>query len=131
MRRLIAWIYIKWLGVSVKTHDQHVADLEQMLSDLLCAEKTLNAEIAATVHQLLAAHDECGVRGCSALLSAKGTMTLVELARWIAHLELHGTAKALASHGWLLGHLTFALSGARLFRASALQRAARLRLVGM
>jgi hypothetical protein len=33
-------------------------------------------------------------------------MTLVELARWVAHLELHGTAKTLASHDVLLGHLT-------------------------
>lgn len=56
MRRLINWIYAHWFGLQVKSHEQHIEDLEQMLSDLLNAEKTLNAEIAATVHQLLAAH---------------------------------------------------------------------------
>lgn len=56
MRRLINWIYANWFGLQVKSHEQHIEDLEQMLSDLINAEKTLNAEIAATVHQLLAAH---------------------------------------------------------------------------
>jgi hypothetical protein len=39
-------------------------------------------------------------------------MTLVELARWVAHLELHGTAKTLASHDVLLRHLTVSVTGA-------------------
>lgn len=56
MRRLINWIYANWFGLQVKSHKQHIDDLEQMLSDLLNADKTLNAEIAATVRQLLAAH---------------------------------------------------------------------------
>ncbi len=56
MRRLINWIYAHLFGLQVKSHEQHIDDLEQMLSDLINAEKTLNAEIAATVHQLLAAH---------------------------------------------------------------------------
>ncbi len=37
-------------------------------------------------------------------------MTLVELVRWIAYLERHGTAKTLASHDVLLGYVTPALS---------------------
>ncbi len=56
MRRLIAWIYTHWFGLQIKSHDQHIEDLEQMLSELLNAEKTLNVQIAATVRQLLAAH---------------------------------------------------------------------------
>lgn len=56
MRRLIDWIYTHWFGLQVKTHDQHIEDLEQMLSDLLAAEKALNTEIAACIRQLLDAH---------------------------------------------------------------------------
>lgn len=35
MRRLIAWIYAACLGLQIKTHDQHIADIEQLLMQAL------------------------------------------------------------------------------------------------
>lgn len=45
MRRLIAWIYAACLGLQIKTHDQHIADIEQLLMQALDEQKHLNIEI--------------------------------------------------------------------------------------
>lgn len=55
MRRLIARIYAAFLGLQVKTHDQHVADLKQMLADLYFDAKRIDADIEITADQLLKA----------------------------------------------------------------------------
>ena len=56
MRRLIAWTYSKFLGLCIKTHAHHIADLEQILSDLLKTRDALDLEIISTTRQLLDAH---------------------------------------------------------------------------
>lgn len=57
MRRLIASFYAWSLGIRITTSEQHVADLEKMLSDLVSARDTIEAEIAETTRRLLAAQD--------------------------------------------------------------------------
>ena len=58
MRRLIQWIYITFLGLYVRSHQQHIEDLEQMLSDLLDAQQTIDAEMAEVTRRLLDAHEQ-------------------------------------------------------------------------
>lgn len=53
MRRLIYAL----LGIRAKTGEQHIADLEQMLSELVSARETLEGEIAETTRRLLAAQE--------------------------------------------------------------------------
>lgn len=57
MRRLINWIYANWFGLQIKTNEQHIADLENMLSELLESQKLLDFEIAECVSRLLAAQE--------------------------------------------------------------------------
>lgn len=53
MRRLIAWIYAACLGLQIKTHDQHIADIEQLLMQALDEQKHLNIEIDQLTQALL------------------------------------------------------------------------------
>lgn len=55
MRRLINWIYTTFLGLRVKTHDQHVADLKQLLDDLYLEAQQIDADIEIATDQLLQA----------------------------------------------------------------------------
>lgn len=55
MRRLIARIYAAVLGLQVKTHDQHVADLKQLLDDLYLDAQRIDADIEIATDQLLQA----------------------------------------------------------------------------
>lgn len=55
MRRLIAWIYATFIGLQVKTHDQHVADLKQLLDDLYLEAQQIDADIEIATDQLLQA----------------------------------------------------------------------------
>ena len=55
MRRLIAWFYRIGLGLLVKTHDQHIADLRQMLAELYRAAQHIDAEIEVATDRLLKA----------------------------------------------------------------------------
>ena len=55
MRRLIAWFYRIAFGLQVKTHDQHIADLRQMLDELYRAAEHIDAEIEIATDRLLKA----------------------------------------------------------------------------
>ena len=55
MRRLIELIYRFCFGLQVKTHDQHIADLRQMLEDLYRAAQHIDAEIEVATDRLLKA----------------------------------------------------------------------------
>ena len=55
MRRLIARIYAFFLGLQVKTHDQNVADLKQLLDDLYLEAQQVDADIEIATDQLLQA----------------------------------------------------------------------------
>ena len=57
MRRLIAWIYRVVFGLQVKTHDQHIADLRQMLDELYRAAQHIDAEIEVATDRLLKAKE--------------------------------------------------------------------------
>ena len=57
MRRLIAWFYRNGLGLQVKTHDQHIADLRQMLDELYRAAQHIDAEIEVATDRLLKAKE--------------------------------------------------------------------------
>lgn len=56
MRRLIAWLYATFIGLQVKTHDQHVADLKQLLDNLYLEAQQIDADIEIATDQLLQAH---------------------------------------------------------------------------
>jgi hypothetical protein len=56
MRRLIAWLYATFLGLQVKTHDQHIADLEQLLEELYQAAQHIDAQIEIATDRVLQAH---------------------------------------------------------------------------
>lgn len=53
MRRLIEWIYAAWFGIRIKTADQHIADIEQLLTQALDEQKHLNIEITQLTQALL------------------------------------------------------------------------------
>lgn len=53
MRRLIETIYRVFLGIRIKTADQHIADIEQLLMLALDEQKHLNIEINQLMHALL------------------------------------------------------------------------------
>jgi len=55
MRRMIAWIYSAILGLQLRTHDQHIADLRQMLDELYRAAQHIDAEIEIATDRLLKA----------------------------------------------------------------------------
>lgn len=57
MRRLMSAIRIHLLKARQAAADQHVADLEKMLSDLVTARDTVDAEIIETTKRLLVAKD--------------------------------------------------------------------------
>lgn len=55
MQRLFARIYAAFLGLYVKTHDQHVADLKQLLDNLYLEAQQIDADIEIVTDQLLQA----------------------------------------------------------------------------
>ena len=55
MRCLIAWLYRTVFGLQLRTHDQHIADLRQMLDDLYRAAQHIDAEIEVATDRLLKA----------------------------------------------------------------------------
>lgn len=55
MRRLIAWLYRTVFGLQLRTHDQHIADLRQMLDELYRAAQHIDAEIEIATDRLLKA----------------------------------------------------------------------------
>lgn len=55
MRRLIAGLYAWALGIRIMTSEQHVADLEKMLSDLVSARDSIEAQITETTRRLMIA----------------------------------------------------------------------------
>lgn len=55
MRRLIIALISLFIGTRVRTNAQHIADLERMLSDLVTARDTIDAEIEETTRRLIAA----------------------------------------------------------------------------
>jgi len=57
MCRLISAIRIRLLKTRQRAADQHIADLEKMLSELVSARDTINAEITETTRRLLIARD--------------------------------------------------------------------------
>ena len=57
MRRLISRLLDTLHGARVRAADQHIADLETMLSNLVEARETLEAEITETTRRLLIAHE--------------------------------------------------------------------------
>lgn len=58
MRRLINWLYATLFGLQVKTHDQHIADLEQLLSQHYLDAMRIDAEIEITTDRLLQAQSK-------------------------------------------------------------------------
>lgn len=57
MRRLII-TFLLWLTIPrLRTNEQHIADLERMLSDLVSARDVLAEEIAEATRRLLAAQE--------------------------------------------------------------------------
>ena len=57
MRRLIAWLYRTVFGLQLRTHDQHIADLRQMLDELYRAAQHIDAEIEVATDRLLKAKE--------------------------------------------------------------------------
>lgn len=57
MRRLIAWLYRTVFGLRLRTHDQHIADLRQMLDELYRAAQHIDAEIEVATDRLLKAKE--------------------------------------------------------------------------
>ena len=57
MRRLIAWLYRTVFGLQLRTHDQHIADLRQMLDELCRAAQHIDAEIEVATDRLLKAKE--------------------------------------------------------------------------
>ena len=57
MRRLIAWLYRTVFGLQLRTHDQHIADLRQMLAELYRAAQHIDAEIEVATDRLLKAKE--------------------------------------------------------------------------
>ena len=57
MRRLIAWLYRTVFGLQLRTHDQHIADLRQMLDELYRAAQHSDAEIEVATDRLLKAKE--------------------------------------------------------------------------
>ena len=55
MRCLIAWLYRTVFGLQLRTHDQHIADLRQMLDELYRAAQHIDAEIEIATDRLLKA----------------------------------------------------------------------------
>ena len=55
MRRLINWIYSVIFGLQLRTHDQHIADLRQMLDGLYRSAQDIDAEIEIATDRLLKA----------------------------------------------------------------------------
>lgn len=75
MRRLI----LALLGIRRRTSEQHIADLEKMLSDLVSARDVLENEITAATRKLLAAQetrDEYNRRLASWIREQSGAKTL-------------------------------------------------------
>lgn len=57
MRRLISRLLNRLHSTRIRAAEQHIADLENMLSGLLTARDTLDAEITETTRRLLIAKD--------------------------------------------------------------------------
>lgn len=57
MRRLIAWLYLRVLGLRISVGQQHIADLEHMLSGLVSARDSLDGQITETIRRLLIAQE--------------------------------------------------------------------------
>ena len=53
MRRLITWIYANLFGLCIRSHTYHIADLEQILSNLINTRDAIDREISSTTRQLL------------------------------------------------------------------------------
>lgn len=53
MRRLTAWLYRVAFGLQIKTHEQHIADLRQMLDEQMLAAQHIDAAIEITTDRLL------------------------------------------------------------------------------
>ncbi|MGL6245674.1 hypothetical protein [Pseudomonas sp.] len=59
MRRLIEWLYATVLGLRVRSHEQHIADLETRLLLLLDALAATRVEIERTAGRLIVARLRC------------------------------------------------------------------------
>ena len=55
MRRIAHIVLAAFLRIRARANQQHVADLEKMLSDLVTARDAIEAEITETTRRLLAA----------------------------------------------------------------------------
>jgi len=53
MQRLINWLYFAFFGLRIRTQEQHIADLEQLLSELLDDREALEDDINMVTERLL------------------------------------------------------------------------------
>lgn len=53
MQRLINWLYFAFFGLRIRNQEQHIADLEQLLSDLLDDREALEDDINLVTERLL------------------------------------------------------------------------------
>lgn len=76
MRRLTAWLYATFLGLQVRTNEQHIADLQDYLFELMQARHTLDQQIDSAMGQLLdatACRDALAKRNRQAFVGRRAT----------------------------------------------------------